>query len=173
MILLPEQLTLWPGDEQKPPGVDKRLHVLKRLEIAPFIPHEVFARYYQDTGRPPYPLESMLLALLAQELFKIPTTELLITVLRISPLLCRCCGFHKSIPDESTFRRFKQRLGPGVAEQLLDKACQEAHRLLEQELSVPPLPAAVRFRRFHQEREKGAVGVQPQITYIMGTREEG
>ncbi len=170
MILLPEQLTLWPGDELKHSGVDKRLHVLKRLEIAPFIPRKVFARYYQDTGRPPYPLESMLLALLAQKVLKIPTIELLVTVLRISPLLCRCCGFFKGIPDESTFRRFKQRLGPGEVEQMLDKAYREAHRLLEQELSVSSLPA-LRFRRFHQERAKGAAGEQPQITYILGTKE--
>lgn len=167
---MPEQLTLWPGDELKHPGVDKRLYVLRRLEIAPFIPRKVFARYYQDTGRPPYPLESMLMALLAQKVLKIPTTELLITVLRLSPLLCLCCGLLKGIPDESTFRRFKQRLGPDEVEQILDQASREAHRLLDQASDVSSLPP-LGFQRSHQEKGISAAGVQPQITSILGTKE--
>lgn len=108
---MPEQLTIWPDDEFDSLSGNKKLQLLKNIDISQFIPYEVRLQYYKDTGRPPYSIESMLLALIAQKILKIHTIELLITVLEISPSLRNYCGFFKGIPDESTFCRFKQRLG--------------------------------------------------------------
>lgn len=132
-----EQLTLWFDDKYESLRGDKRLEVLKHLDIVQLIPRKVYEQYYRDTGRPPYALESMLLALIAQKLLKIPTIELLITVLNISPLLRRYCGFYKGVPDESTFRRFKQRIDPEALKQILDEMARETNRLLEQEAPDP------------------------------------
>lgn len=132
-----EQLTLWPDDEIDSLKGDKRLTVLGLVDIGQFIPREVNAFYYLDTGRPPFSLESMLLALLAQKILKIPTIELLITVLELSPSLRRFCGFFKAIPDESTFCRFKQRLGPENFKKILAQLAEETSRLLAQENKDP------------------------------------
>lgn len=132
-----EQITLWPDDEIDSLKGDKRLAVLRQVDISQFIPPEVKTYYYLDTGRPPFSLESMLLALLAQKVLKIPTIELLITVLELSPSLRRFCGFFKAIPDESTFCRFKQRLGPENFKKILAQLAEETSRLLTQENKDP------------------------------------
>ncbi len=75
---MPEQMIIWPDDEFDGLKGDKRLELLRKIDISQFIPLDVYNYYYQDTGRPPFMLKSMLLALLAQKIFKIPTIELLI-----------------------------------------------------------------------------------------------
>ncbi len=143
-----EQLSFWRDDKFESSRSNKRLDVLKHIDIIQFIPSHVYDQYYQDTGRPPYALESMMFALLAQKLLKIPTIELLITVLDISPLLRRYCRFNHDVPDESTFYRFKQRLGLETFQHILDKMFGEANRLLAQEPVNPfvlkALPVTIR-----------------------------
>jgi hypothetical protein len=72
---MPEQMIIWPGDEFDNLKGDKRLELLKKIDISQFIPQNVYKHYYQDTGRPPFTLEFMLLALLAQ---KIPNLRLFV-----------------------------------------------------------------------------------------------
>jgi len=67
---LPEQLTIWPDDEFDSLSGNKKLQLLKNIDISRFIPYKVRLQYYKDTGRPPYSIESMLLALIAQRIIK-------------------------------------------------------------------------------------------------------
>lgn len=87
-------------------------HFLSLLEntinLREFIPYSFYNHYYASTGRPrKYPLTAMLLALLIQRIFSIPTDSLLITFLKFSKELREFCGFTK-VPDASKFTRFKQ-----------------------------------------------------------------
>lgn len=134
---MPEQMIIWPDDEFDSLKGDKRLELLRKIDISQFIPQSVYNHYYQDTGRPPFTLESMLLALLAQKIFKVPTIELLITFLDLSPMLKRFCGFRQGLPDESTFCRFKQRLGAESFKKILSELATETSRLMEQEAKDP------------------------------------
>ena len=80
------------------------------IDFAEIIPKQVRDRYYKQTGRPPYSIESMLSALIIQKIYSIPTTELLVKFLELSRPLKDFCGFTDSVPDAATFTRFKQKL---------------------------------------------------------------
>lgn len=82
----------------------------KYLDINEIIPNELEATYYKNTGCPPYPLHSMVLALLIQRIFSIPTVSLLVIFLQSSYELRLFCGFRETVPDESTFSRFKNNV---------------------------------------------------------------
>ncbi|WP_205842235.1 hypothetical protein [Natranaerobius trueperi] len=57
------------------------------IDFAEIIPQHVRDRYYNQTGRPPYSIESMLSALIIQKLVSIPRPLLKRTILNISFLL--------------------------------------------------------------------------------------
>lgn len=91
------------------------------IDIEEFIPLDVKLAYYKSTGRPPYPLSSMLAALIIQKIFSIPTVELLVSFLELSEPLREFCGFTKSVPDPATFSRFKDKIGPEGLKKILDR----------------------------------------------------
>ena len=80
------------------------------IDFAEIVPRHVRDRYYKQTGRPPYSIESMLSALVIQKIYSIPTNELLVKFLELSRPVREFCGFNDSVPDEATFTRFKQKL---------------------------------------------------------------
>lgn len=78
------------------------------INLDEFIPISFYHHFYASTGRPrDYKLHAMLLALIIQKIFSIPTYTLLITFLKYSSELRDFCGFNK-VPDASKFTRFKQ-----------------------------------------------------------------
>jgi len=52
----------------------------------------------------------MLSALIIQQIFSIPTIELLVAFLELSEPLKEFCGFTTSVPDPATFSRFKDKI---------------------------------------------------------------
>ncbi|WP_205842262.1 transposase [Natranaerobius trueperi] len=91
------------------------------IDFAEIIPQHVRDRYYNQTGRPPYSIESMLSALIIQKLVSIPTVELLVSFLELSRPLKNLCGFTDSVPNPSTFTRFKQKLSEEDYKEILHK----------------------------------------------------
>jgi len=100
---------------------DKLKMLTDYVDIEEIIPLEVKLAYYKSTGRPPYPLGSMLSALIIQKIFSIPTVELLVTFLELSEPLRNFCGLVISVPDPATFSRFKDKIGPAELKKILDR----------------------------------------------------
>ena len=77
------------------------------IDLDEFILISFYNHYYAAAGRNrKYPLTAMLLALIIQRLFSIPTDSLLLVFLHYSKHLREFCGFTK-VPDASKITRFK------------------------------------------------------------------
>ena len=88
----------------------------KHLEIENFIPNSFYYAYYRKLGRKrAHPLSAFICAFLIQNLFQIPTVELLRIFLKTSKELREFCGFI-SVPDSSKFTRFKQSFSSELQE---------------------------------------------------------
>jgi hypothetical protein len=80
----------------------------EHIDIDEIIPITFRNHFYASTGRTlKYPLQALLLALIIQRIFSIPTDQLLLTFLHYSKPLREFCGFSK-VPDASKITRFKQ-----------------------------------------------------------------
>ncbi len=80
----------------------------QHIDLGEIIPVTFYNHFYASTGRTrKYPLHALLLALIIQRIFSIPTDQLLLTFLHYSKSLREFCGFTK-IPDASKITRFKQ-----------------------------------------------------------------
>lgn len=78
------------------------------IDIDEVIPISFRNHFYASTGRTrKYPLQALLLALIIQRIFSIPTDQLLLIFLAYSKPLRDFCGFTK-VPDASKITRFKQ-----------------------------------------------------------------
>lgn len=78
------------------------------FDINSFTPKSFTDRYYSTLGKNrEHSLSSILSALLLMHIFRIPTTTLLTYFLIFSDTIREFCGFHKGVPDESFFSRFK------------------------------------------------------------------
>lgn len=77
------------------------------IDISEFIPFSFYQKYYSDLGtNRDFSLESMLLAFILKNILSIPTIDLLISLLHISPEMRSFCGFLR-VPNKSQFSRFK------------------------------------------------------------------
>lgn len=77
------------------------------IDMDEIIPISFRNHFYASTCRTrKYPLHALLLALIIQKIFSIPTGQLLLTFILFKPLR-DFCGFSK-IPDASKITRFKQ-----------------------------------------------------------------
>jgi hypothetical protein len=91
---------------QKPKDFLELINSSFKLEN--FIPQSFVNEYYSNLGKDrAYDLHSVLYALLIMHIFHIPTVSLLCLFLAFSTELSNFCDFHKGIPDESFFSRFK------------------------------------------------------------------
>ena len=79
----------------------------KFINISDFIPFSFYQSYYSKFGKKrDFSLESMLNAFLLKNILSIPSIDLLITFLSISPRIRNFCGFLR-VPHKSQFSRFK------------------------------------------------------------------
>lgn len=77
------------------------------INISDFIPFSFYQNYYSKFGsKRDFSLESMLNAFILKNILSIPSIDLLITFLSISPNIRDFCGFLK-VPHKSQFSRFK------------------------------------------------------------------
>ena len=77
------------------------------INISNFIPFSFYQNYYSKIGsKRDFSLESMLNAFILKNILSIPSIDLLITILSISPNIREFCGFLK-VPHKSQFSRFK------------------------------------------------------------------
>lgn len=77
------------------------------LNISDYIPFSFYQSYYHNLGRKKdHSLEAMLLAFVIKNILSFPTTDLLISILRISKELREFCGF-ESVPSKFKLSRFK------------------------------------------------------------------
>jgi len=77
------------------------------INISDFIPFSFYQSYYSKFGsKRDFSLESMLNAFLLKNILSIPSINLLITFLSISPTIRNFCGFLR-VPHKSQFSRFK------------------------------------------------------------------
>ncbi len=85
------------------------LDLLKEhVDISELIPYSFASAFYSHNGRDRrYSLRSLISAFLLQKLLTIPTTELLINLLKISKELRDFCEFYNGVPDKTQFSRFK------------------------------------------------------------------
>ena len=81
------------------------------LNLSSLIPSDIMSSYYASTGRNPYPLISMINAFFVKNLYGYESVEKLIDLLAASPKVRNFCGF-STIPDKSTFSRFKSTFYP-------------------------------------------------------------
>lgn len=87
------------------------------FDINTFIPNSFKEHYYSNLGKGrEYEFSSVLSALLIMQIFHIPLYVLLTIFLVFSTELREFCGFDKSIPDESFFRRFKTTFESDIAD---------------------------------------------------------
>jgi hypothetical protein len=109
------------------PLTDKQKQLITTLEIVRIEEH-VQSPYSQWMGRPACDRRSMARAFIAKSIYDLPTTELLIEMLRLQPNLRRLCGWERfrDVPSPATFSRaFKefadQRLGDRKHEALVEQ----------------------------------------------------
>ena len=77
------------------------------VNISDFIPFSFYQSYYSKFGsKRDFSLESMLNAFILKNILSIPSVDLLITFLSISPSIRNFCGFLR-VPHKSQFSRFK------------------------------------------------------------------
>jgi hypothetical protein len=77
------------------------------INISDFIPFSFYQNYYSKLGtKRDFSLESMLNAFILKNILSIPSIDLLITFLSISPSIRNFCGFLR-VPHKSQFSRFK------------------------------------------------------------------
>ena len=77
------------------------------VNISDFIPFSFYQSYYSKLGsKRDFSLESMLNAFILKNILSIPSIDLLITFLSISPSIRNFCGFLR-VPHKSQFSRFK------------------------------------------------------------------
>ena len=77
------------------------------VNISDFIPFSFYQSYYSKFGsKRDFSLESMLNAFILKNILSIPSVDLLITFLSISPSIRKFCGFLR-VPHKSQFSRFK------------------------------------------------------------------
>ena len=102
------------------------------INIQDFIPFSFYQSYYSSFGRDrKFSLESMLNAYILKNILNLPTTNLLILLLRISKDFRRFCGF-SSVPNKSQFSRFKSTFNSELMDlfySLVDKTEEFTHEV--------------------------------------------
>jgi hypothetical protein len=79
------------------------------INISDFIPFSFYQNYYSKLGaKRDFSLESMLNAFILKNILSIPSIDLLIAFLSISPSIRNFCGFLR-VPHKSQFSRFKSQ----------------------------------------------------------------